>query len=953
LQKNKTMKHLLLLIFCSLSLSYSLYAGGGCTGTEVPCATAEPFCTSNQYDFQNSTSTCPPDGPNYGCLTDQPNPVWYYMKVDVGGTFQIGLSQSSGPNGTGSGQDVDFALWGPFTSVASGCSSIMSGGPNPIQCSFSTAATETVGIGLPGGTGSGASTPPAAGVDQFYILLITNYSGNDGYISFNQTGGTGVADCSIVDPTLCNIDELTINIGACNPDNTYNVDGTFTYSGNPGTGTITVSVSNGANVFTQTFNPPFTDGVPVAYNINNIPADGAASTVTVSFSDDPACQALIDFNGVADCSCVAEIGSYTAAMTGVSQNNYVLCYGDQILITTNDDFTVPAEANNPPGPQYDPGVSWLIYSCPPSVGLTPSATEDVANDPCLLGVVSDYDFQDINDLFWIDNFPAGTFTNNTVYFVPITMYSIIEGIYSYVNTDVPCYDLGQAYAVQYLPEITQTQAQSCTDGSLTVTLNGGLPAVDGSSFTVVAGSLTPASAVFTNTSTTNGGTIVLTGLVSGQAYSFEIQDANGCPITISGTFTGATNGNFTYPQTSYCMNLPNPTPTITGVVGGTFSGTAGISLDPTTGIINLAASTPGTYVITYQTPSVACPGSGTFTVTINAVPLVTAGPDQTVCVGTNVTVNGGGALSYAWTGGIVNGVAFTAPIGVNSYTVTGTAPGGCTATDDVQITVVDNPVIDFTVNNTSGCYPVTVTFTNNTSNSANCTWDFGDGQNTVGCGSVSHTYENPGCFDVTLTVSNLTGCTSTLIQTDMICVYGYPVADFNPMPGVLSTLNPTTSMENTSLGAVAYAWNFGDATGIDSSFEPTHTYSGEEAGNYLITLIATNQYGCTDTAFATVLVNEEIIFYVPNTFTPDGDEFNQDFMPVFTSGFDPYNYKLSIYNRWGELLFVSHDPKVGWNGSFGAMTDRVPDGAYVWKIEYKVFVNDARKEVVGHVTVIR
>lgn len=164
------------------------------------CIGALPFCSSTAYNFPNNTSGSAPSGPNYGCLGSEPNPVWYYMEIDVSGPMQLALSQTTGPGGTGAGIDVDFALWGPVSSLAAGCASVMGGGMAPLQCSFSAAPTETIGLGYAGGFGSGASTPPNAVAGQIYIVLLTNYSGSAGYISFNQSAGTGQADCSIILP---------------------------------------------------------------------------------------------------------------------------------------------------------------------------------------------------------------------------------------------------------------------------------------------------------------------------------------------------------------------------------------------------------------------------------------------------------------------------------------------------------------------------------------------------------------------------------------------------------------------------------------------------------------------------------------------------------------------------------------------------------------------------------
>ena len=95
------------------------------------------------------------------------------------------------------------------------------------------------------------------------------------------------------------------------------------------------------------------------------------------------------------------------------------------------------------------------------------------------------------------------------------------------------------------------------------------------------------------------------------------------------------------------------------------------------------------------------------------------------------------------------------------------------------------------------------------------------------------------------------------------------------------------------------------------------------------------------------------IFYVPNGFTPDGDEYNNVFFPIFYSGYDPYNFELLIFDRWGELIFESHNVLEGWDGSYGMKGRKAQDGTYIWKITFKNALNDKRRKVVGHVNLIR
>lgn len=682
------------------------------------------------------------------------------------------------------------------------------------------------------GTVVGTTNNSAAASNTVSNLVAGNYTvtitDNNNCVSTNNvTVGPGI-NCT------CLINNFTTSIGFCQPDNTFPVSGTFVYSNAPSTGTLVVEVTTATGTYTQTFNPPFVNGTTYNYNITNAISDGSASTVEIYFTADLACTQLLNFTAPAACLCAAEIGTYTADIVGVSNNNYVLCYGDVIDIQTNNDWTAPEIANNPPGPAYDPGVSWLIFSCPPTVGLIPSATEDVANDPCLLGLVSDFDLNDLNDMAIINSFPPGTFTNNIVYYVPITMYSISSGTYSYVNTSIPCYELGTPYAVQYLPQIITTTTQTCTN--VTTTLTGGLPAVNGSQFTAVAGSLIPATASFVNTTANNGGTIAITGLTAGQAFSYQVQDANGCPITVSGTFVGPPV--LTYPQTAYCKNAANPSPTVTGTAGGTYSSTAGLSINASTGVINLAASTVGTYVVTYTTPAVPGPAcSGTFTITINPLPII-AVPDQAVCAGTAVTLSGNGADTYTWTGGITNGVAFT-PAATATYTVTGTITAtGCINTDPATVTVNPLPIVNAGVDQAI-CIGASVTLSG--SGASTYTWDNSVVNGVAFSPTATATY--------TVTGTSAAGC----INTDQV------VVTVNPLPIVVSndvSICAGGTIAVTASGANTYSWS--PATYLSATTGASVNFTAGATTTYTVT--GTSTAGCisTDAVTVSVLANAPI-----------------------------------------------------------------------------------------------
>ena len=375
------------------------------------------------------------------------------------------------------------------------------------------------------------------------------------------------------------------------------------------------------------------------------------------------------------------------------------------------------------------------------------------------------------------------------------------------------------------------------------------------------------------------------------------------------------------------------------------------------GITNGLAFTPNsttTYTVT-GTSAAGCVATDQVIVTVNPIPNVFAGNDVVTCPDQTVVLTGSGAATYTWSPVITNGVAFTPAAGATTYTVTGTSAAGCTNTDQVLVTVNANLNAAFSPSVTEGCAPLTVTFTNNTANSFDCVWTMSDGTVLSGCTSVTNTFEQPGCYDISLTVTSANGCVTSLTQPDLICVDANPVASFMPSAWQISELNMNVDFNNTSVNATQYIWNFGDTSPLSTEENPSHDYTGNEIGTYDVSLIAISPAGCSDTAYSSIQIYEEVIFYVPNTFTPDDDTYNPTFKPIFTSGYDPFDYTLYIFDRWGEVIFESHNTEIGWDGTYGSNQEieMVQDGTYTWKIEFKVTKNDERRMEIGHVNVIR
>lgn len=301
----------------------------------------------------------------------------------------------------------------------------------------------------------------------------------------------------------------------------------------------------------------------------------------------------------------------------------------------------------------------------------------------------------------------------------------------------------------------------------------------------------------------------------------------------------------------------------------------------------------------------------------------------------------------------MNGVPFIPTLQSQIYSVTGTDAFGCQNTDDVQVDVTPilNPFFDADV--TVGCAPLTVTFNNLTSGGVSCVWDFGNGTTSAGCGAQVYTYTSSGIFTVSLSITDIVGCVYTNTLTDYINVYDAPHASFQADHYVLDDLDTEVEFTNNSTGATSYEWQFGDGSALTTIENPSHIFPTEgENSAYIVSLTAINENACTATAQAVITVQDIIIFYVPNVFTPDGDEFNETFQPVFTAGFDPYDFHLMIFNRWGELIFESYNAAIGWNGTYSD-EGLALDDVYVWNIEFRETMSDKRHNYTGHVTVLK
>ena len=524
-------------------------------------------------------------------------------------------------------------------------------------------------------------------------------------------------------------------------------------------------------------------------------------------------------------------------------------------------------------------------------------------------------------------------------------YLICLSNYSSQTTTVPLSFFGTAnVSCNAVLPVTVNNASICPGqtATLTATVTGATSYLwSPSGQTTATITVTPASTTAytctVNGVTPNGGTS--TGSASGIVTVLPSND----PLC-SCTVTASNNGPVCV-GAAFNLNATN-------VSGGSFSWTLlGNSIGSLQNLTGVPAANVGSFpIIVTATDGTGHICTSTTIVVINPLPLVSAGSDVSVCLGNSLTLSGQGANSYQWSGGIQNGVPFT-PSSTAIYSVIGTDQNGCVNSDDVTVGLLFAQMPSISPSVSFGCIPSAVVFTNNDPLALNCQWNFGNGTSDVGCGNQTATYTQAGCFDVTITQTDNQGCDTTVTFNDIVCTEDVH-AEFYANPGTIGPGNSTVNFYNASSGAINYFWDFGDGA-TSTAFEPSHIYETNLETGFTTTLFAASQGGCLDSTSIAITYEEQLIFYVPNTFTPDSDEHNQIFLPIFTSGFAPDNFEMKIYNRWGELLFESHDHSKGWNGSYGYNGGVVQAGLYTWVIHYKPKNTDEKLIVKGFVNVLR
>ena len=269
----------------------------------------------------------------------------------------------------------------------------------------------------------------------------------------------------------------------------------------------------------------------------------------------------------------------------------------------------------------------------------------------------------------------------------------------------------------------------------------------------------------------------------------------------------------------------------------------------------------------------------------------------------------------------------------------------CNYPDTSTQTLRVSPFVKAQFDVPDGCAPYTAVFNNTSLAGQTFLWTFGDGGISTDANPV-YTYTDTGTYTVTLVATDSSTCNITDMISHVVRVNPKPTAGFSFQP-VPPRYNTPTVFNNFSTGATNFVWLFGDGDSTIKNNMDTVIYQFQSTNTFNVCLVAINQFGCSDTVCHPVesLINP--LLDVPNAFTPG--RFGENGI-VMVKGFGIASMDWKIYNRWGQVVFESNSPSMGWDGTYRGAAQ--PMDVYAYTLE-ATFFDGTKIRKKGDITLIR
>lgn len=444
----------------------------------------------------------------------------------------------------------------------------------------------------------------------------------------------------------------------------------------------------------------------------------------------------------------------------------------------------------------------------------------------------------------------------------------------------------------------------------------------------------------------------------------------GCSDTVQNPVTIFPMPNADYTHTDVCFTDANTFTDISNVSSGNITnwdwdfddGNISANQHPTH-----TYNSDGAYNVTLTvTTDNNCKDTVTHTVNVWSLPVVDFSPTE-VCLNTPTqfqdltTVNIGNSVGWSWdfddgspNNNNQNPIHTYPTDGPFQVTLVVTTNYGCV--DSATKTVIINPLpqVSFTADTLSGCSPVVVNFTDNSvinapGNNVQWFWNFGNGMTSTQQNPSGISFDNPSNttvanYGVSLTVTSDKGCVIKDSIVNMISSYPIPTAAFTYGPEPTDIYDAEITFTDKSIIGSQWLWDLGDGA-MSNDQNPVHHYA--DSGNYYVTLYMENSYGCKDTTSKMVRIKPTFAIWIPNTFTPDGDNVNDFF---FASGYGITQLETLIFDRWGVLVYEGYQLDSKWDGTYKGnlgVTD-----VYSYKVRARDLFGEWH-EFIGKVTLLK
>jgi gliding motility-associated-like protein len=453
-------------------------------------------------------------------------------------------------------------------------------------------------------------------------------------------------------------------------------------------------------------------------------------------------------------------------------------------------------------------------------------------------------------------------------------------------------------------------------------------------------------------STQQNPSIASAALTNSGVYNVVVTNANTCSASAQTTVTVNANPVITTISNVVCIGT-TATLNANGANSYSWIGPNNFSsVQQSPLVTNVSNLSVGVYTV-IGTALNTCTNMATASIGILSLPTPSINSNAPVCLNTKLNLQGSGGINYSWTGpnnftsSLQNPsitVISNAYMGV--YTLRVTDANGCANT--IALPVVINPLPTGTLvsNVAQNCVPFCADFNVLTASPLqSINWINSNGGVVNGNG-LTKCFTTDGDYNFTASFTDGNGCSNT--ASFVVTAYPKPAADFVWNPSVpLEDTEPTQFKDITITGGpiVEWRWMFINDTYTSNLQSPSFLFVN--VGTYPVAMTVKNKWGCMDTVVNLIKVAEDYGLYIPNAFTPNGDGTNDFFQP---KGYGVTKYTLTIFDRWGEKLFVTTEFAKGWDGNFKGQPCK--EEVYVYKV---TLTNSFGKAVekTGHVTLTR